>query len=92
VPRFYGIGNETPLSAQTNYTNQQERLQAQVGLNLTHAWQLLYTARLQVVDVLPRDFCRKFRPSRPASTTSRGLGTSKQVLNRLSSSMTPGTT
>jgi len=45
-----------PLERATNYTNQQERLQAQVGLNLTHAWQLLYTARLQVVDVLPGTF------------------------------------
>ena len=53
VPRFYGVGNETPKSAETNYTNQQERAQLQVGLNLSHEWQLLYTARLQVVDVLP---------------------------------------
>jgi hypothetical protein len=83
VPRFYGIGNETPASAQTNYTNQQERFQAQVGLNLTHAWQLLYTARLQVVDVLPGTL-----PRIPSIETRfdhvPGLGTSKQVLNRLS--------
>jgi outer membrane protein assembly factor BamA len=83
VPRFYGIGNETPLSAQTNYTNQQERLQAQVGLNLNHTWQLLYTARFRVVDVLPGTL------SRVPSLETRfgpvlGVGTNKQILNRLS--------
>jgi Omp85 superfamily domain len=83
VPRFYGIGNETLLSAQTNYTNQQERGQVQVGLNLTHAWQLLYTARLQVVDVLPGTL-----PKIPSLETRFGpivgVGTNKQMLNRLS--------
>ena len=83
VPRFYGIGNETPLSAQTNYTNQQERLQAQVGLNLNHTWQLLYTARFRVVDVLPGTL-----PRIPSLETRfgpiLGVGTNKQILNRLS--------
>ncbi|HEV7610966.1 MAG TPA: BamA/TamA family outer membrane protein [Steroidobacteraceae bacterium] len=81
VPRFYGIGNDTPASAQTNYTNQQERVQVQVGLNVTHAWQLLYTARLQVVDVLPGTL------NKIASIETRFgglLGTNKQFLNRLS--------
>jgi hypothetical protein len=83
VPRFYGIGNETPQSAQTNYTNQQDRGQVQVGLNLNHAWQLQYTSRLRVVDVLPGTL------PRIPTLESRfdhilGVGTSKQFLNRLS--------
>jgi len=81
VPRFYGVGNETPKSAQTNYTNQQERAQVQVGLNVNHAWQLLYTARLQVVDVLPGTL------TKVASIETRFggvLGTNKLFLNRLS--------
>jgi Omp85 superfamily domain len=81
VPRFYGVGNETPASAETNYTNQQERAQVQVGLNVNHAWQLLYTARLQVVDVLPGTL------NKIASIETRFvdvLGTNKQFLNRLS--------
>jgi hypothetical protein len=81
VPRFYGVGNETPQSAQTNYTNQQERAQVQVGLNVNHAWQLLYTARLQAVDVLPGTL------NKIASIETRFvdiLGTNKQFLNRLS--------
>ena len=81
VPRFYGVGNDTPKSAETNYTNQQERAQVQVGLNVNHAWQLLYTARLQVVDVLPGTL------NKIASIETRFvdvLGTNKQFLNRLS--------
>jgi len=81
VPRFYGVGNETPKSAETNYTNQQERAQVQVGLNVNHAWQLLYTARLQAVDVLPGTL------NKIASIETRFvdiLGTNKQFLNRLS--------
>jgi hypothetical protein len=83
TPRFYGIGNDSPKSAQTNYTNEQERAQVQVGLNITHAWQLLYTARFQVVDVLPGTL------QKIASIESRfgrilGVGTNRQLLNRLS--------
>jgi hypothetical protein len=83
VPRFYGIGNDTPQSAQTNYTDQQEQLQVQVGLNLTHAWQLLYTGRFQNVDVLPGTLA-----DIPSIQTSfphiPGLGTNSLLLNRLS--------
>jgi outer membrane protein assembly factor BamA len=52
TPRFYGIGNRTPQSDQTNFTEEEELVQAQVGLNLTHAWQLRYTARMRAFDVL----------------------------------------
>ena len=83
VPRFYGIGNETRLSTQTNYTNQQESVQVQVGLNLTHEWQLLYTGRFMNVDVLPGTL------SSVPTIQSRfdhvvGLGTNQLLLNRLS--------
>lgn len=83
TPRFFGIGNESPAIAESNYTNQREQMQVQVGLNLTHAWQLLYTGRLQIVDVLPGTL------EKIASIESRfgrilGVGTNKQVLNRLS--------
>jgi len=82
TPRFFGIGNNTPYSAQTNYTNQQQSLQAQVGLNLSHAWQLQYTARLSIVDVLPGTL-----PDIPSIETRfpdiPGLGTTRALLNRL---------
>ncbi len=51
VPRFYGIGNDSPKGDQTNYTDSQELAQVQLGLNLTHVWQLLYTGRMHSVDV-----------------------------------------
>jgi hypothetical protein len=83
TPRFYGIGNESPTIAQTNYTEQEELAQAQIGLNLNRAWQLRYTARVEVVDVLPGTL------SGIASLESRfghilGVGTNDQLLNRLS--------
>jgi hypothetical protein len=83
TPRFYGIGNESPAIAETNYTNQQQEAQVQVGLNLTHAWQLLYTGRFQLVDVLPGTL------EKIASLETRfgrilGVGTNKELLNRLS--------
>jgi hypothetical protein len=83
TPRFFGIGNKSPAFAETNYTNQQERAEVQVGLNLTRAWQLLYTGRLKVVDVLPGTL------EKIASLETRfgrilGVGTNKLFLNRLS--------
>lgn len=83
TPRFYGIGNESPAIAETNYTNHQQRAQVQVGLNLNHAWQILYTGRFQVVDVLPGTL------EKIASIESRfgrilGVGTNHELLNRLS--------
>jgi hypothetical protein len=84
VPRFFGIGNETLLIDQTNYTNQQELVQLQAGRNLTHAWQLLYTGRFLDVDVLPGTLS-----GIPSIQTRFGripgvAGTNKQALNRLS--------
>jgi len=82
TPRFYGIGNESPAIDETNYTSQTEEAQVQVGLNLTHAWQLQYTFRLQDVDVLPGTL------EKIATLESRfgrilGVGTNKLLLDRL---------
>jgi hypothetical protein len=83
TPRFYGFGNESQEANQTNYTSQQQLAQVQVGLNLTHAWQLLYTAREQVVDVLPGTL-----PNIPTLENRfgpiTGVGNNNQFLNRLS--------
>ncbi len=83
TPRFFGIGNKSPAINETNYTKSQEQIMIQAGLNLTHAWQLLYTARLQVVEVLPGTLAKI------ATLESRfgrilGVGTNKQFVNRLS--------
>jgi hypothetical protein len=53
APRFYGTGNHTLQSAETSYTAQQQVVRMQLGLNLSRIWQVSYTARARVVDVLP---------------------------------------
>jgi outer membrane protein assembly factor BamA len=53
TPRFYGIGNQTPESSQTNYTARQELGRVQAGWNISHIWQLQYTLRAREVEVLP---------------------------------------
>jgi outer membrane protein assembly factor BamA len=83
TPRFYGFGNESPMFHQTNYTDTQELAQVQIGLNLTHNWQILYTGRMRYVDVTPGTL------SGIASIQTRfggllGIGTTNMVLNRLS--------
>lgn len=79
--RFFGIGNQTRQRAQTNYTSQQDFGQVQIGLNLNHTWQILYTVHLQVVDVLPGtlDGVPSIETRFPGN-----LGTDQQLLNRLS--------
>jgi Omp85 superfamily domain len=79
--RFYGIGNQTHSGDQTNYTNQQEFGQVQIGLNFNHTWQLLYTVRLRSVDVLPGTL--NDVPSIDTRFPTL-LGTNKEFLNRLS--------
>src|SRR5665213_2615224 len=83
TPRFYGIGNESPATAETNYTNEQQFAQVQIGFNLNHAWQILYTGRVQVVDVQPGTL------QHVASIDTRfshvlGVGTNDLRLNRMS--------
>jgi hypothetical protein len=51
TPRFFGIGNRTLKSSETNFTETKELAQLQLGLNLSHAWQILYTLRPTHVDV-----------------------------------------
>jgi hypothetical protein len=82
TPRFYGIGNNTHSSAQTDYTAEHELAQVQVGFNFNHFWQLLYTARFQDLDVLPGTL-----PDIPSIQTRfpnvDGLHTNREMLNRL---------
>jgi hypothetical protein len=82
VPRFYGIGNATTHFNQTNYTNQQALAQVQVGLNISRAWQLLYTLMLHSVDVLPGTLNIPSIETRFPNV--RGLGTTHELLNRFS--------
>lgn len=82
TPRFYGIGNDSPLRAQTNFTNEQALLQAQCGRNLSPALQLQYTLRLRSVDVLPGTLDRipSIGTRFPGLT---GIGATRTLHNRL---------
>jgi hypothetical protein len=83
TPRFFGIGNNSRLSDQTNFTQQTTLLQEQLGWNLTHHWQLLYTIRKKIIDVLPGTLSRI--PSiQTRFANLRGLGTNSELLNRYS--------
>ena len=82
-PRFFGIGNGTPQRNETNFTDQQELVQVQIGLNFTRAWQLLYTARFRVVDIQPGTL-DKIPSIEQLFPGVRGLGTNSEQLNRLS--------
>jgi hypothetical protein len=83
TPRFYGVGNETLESRESGYTAQQYLLQAQIGYNFNHTWQLQYTARFWDLDVHSGTLASV--PSiETLYPTVPGEGNSKQVLNRLS--------
>lgn len=85
TPRFFGIGNNTKLAAQTNYTSQTTLIQEQLGWNLTHNWQLLYTIRKRIVDVLPGTLQSAGVPSIESRFPHvPGLGTESELLNRYS--------
>ena len=82
TPRFFGIGNNTRLASQSNYTAQTILLQEQLGWNLTPHWQLLYTIRKRILKILPGTLT-----SVPSIDTVFGagrLGTNSELLNRYS--------
>ena len=82
TPRFYGIGNDTVQSADSNYTAQQQIARVQIGFNFSRTWQLAYTARVRAVDVQPGTL-----PGIDSIQQHFGnatLGTSSEVLHRLS--------
>ena len=81
--RFFGIGNDTPQRDETNFTDQQEVVQAQIGWNFNSHWQFLYTARLREVDVLPGTL-DKIASIETRFGHIRGLGINYEQLNRLS--------
>jgi len=83
TPRLFGIGNRTLKRDETNYTEEQELAQLQLGLNLSHSWQILYTLRPQRVTVGPGSLAGiDSIESRFADVA--GVGTNTLLLNRIS--------
>jgi len=83
TPRFYGIGNDTPTSAETVYTDEQGRAEMLLGFNLTPAWQLRETIRYRVVDVLPGQLAN-VESLQSRFGDIRGVGTTESLLERIS--------
>jgi len=81
TPRFYGIGNQTSLADQTNYTAEQEVLRARIGYNISRIWQLAYTVRLRRVDVQPGTLSGI--PSIEQRFGAQSLGSDREFLHRL---------
>ena len=83
TPRFFGLGNRSAQAEETNYTDEQEVVQAQIGFNISKIWQLLYTARARQVDVQPGTLAGI--PSIEERFPGvRGLGRNREALNRIS--------
>jgi hypothetical protein len=82
TPRFYGIGNNSAVYDETNYTLQQKYLQTTLGWNLSHLWQIAYTLRARDVEVQPGTLVGivslqgRFGPI-------LGVGTTHETLNRV---------
>jgi hypothetical protein len=82
TPRFYGIGNDSPVYDETNYTLQQKYVQTLLGYNVSHAWQIAWVFRARDVDVQPGTL------SRIESLVQRfgpilGVGVNHETLNRI---------
>ena len=80
--RFFGIGNATPYSAQSVYTEQTLRLRTQLGWNLTRAWQVA------AILILGKQRVSAGHLPGIVSLTERfaqvrGIGTTHEVLERL---------
>ncbi|MGH8276861.1 MAG: BamA/TamA family outer membrane protein, partial [Steroidobacteraceae bacterium] len=82
VPRFFGLGNDSRVANQTNYLDDQARLDAQLGYNFSPALQLAVLARVRYVDVLPGVL-----PGLPSIQTRfpglKGIGAGHELQQRL---------
>jgi hypothetical protein len=83
TPRFYGLGNESPQFDDTDYTQQRELVESQLGFNLSHDWQLLYSGRAERIEVLPGTL-GGLTNLQTRFGNILGIGTNSQILNRLS--------
>ncbi|NNM61858.1 MAG: BamA/TamA family outer membrane protein, partial [Steroidobacteraceae bacterium] len=81
TPRFYGIGNNSPIINETNYTDQQKYVQTNLGWNINHTWQVSWTLRVREVAIQPGSLAHI------ASIQTRfrgllGIGVNHEILNR----------
>lgn len=82
TPRFYGVGNNSPVIDETNYTDQQKYVQTTLGWNLTRAWQIGWTLRVHEVAIQPGSLA-KIASIQTRFAGLLGVGVNHEVLNRL---------
>ncbi len=82
TPRFYGIGNNSRIFNETNYTDQQKYVQTTLGWNLSHAWQVSYTLRVREVAIQPGSLAR-FASIQTRFKGLLGIGVNHEVLSRM---------
>ncbi|MDE1922547.1 MAG: BamA/TamA family outer membrane protein [Gammaproteobacteria bacterium] len=82
TPRFYGIGNNSRIFNETNYTDQQKYVQTTLGWNLSHAWQISYTLRIRSVAIQPGSLAR-FASIQTRFKGLLGIGVNHEVLSRM---------
>jgi len=80
--RFYGFGNDSALANVTNYTASQLLGQAVFGYNLSHTWQLQYTARARRMEITPGTLS-KVPTIETRYPDVHGLGVTNEVLNQV---------
>ncbi len=81
TPRFFGIGNETTQADETNYTSEEELVQAMPGWNITPQLQLAYMLQTETVDVTRGSV--PGIPSIERRFTVHNLGITSATLNRV---------
>ncbi len=73
--RFFGIGNNTPRTAETNYTRTQTYPEATIGFNISPALQVALNERPRLMQIQPGTLGPSINPSL--------LGSENELLNRL---------
>jgi hypothetical protein len=81
--RFYGIGNETPESGESNFTLKQIYGEAKVGLNITPHVQLQLMERLKYVRILNGALAPEVPYIGQLYPTVKGLDGGTEMMNRV---------
>ena len=82
TPRFYGVGNNSPVYDETDYTLQQKYIQTTLGYNVSHELQIAWVFRARDVDVQPGTLVR-IETLVQRFGNILGVGVNHETLNRL---------
>lgn len=83
IPRFFGIGNDTPYSNQTSYLANQAFLDVAPSLRLGKGWEVGFDERVRYFDVLP-GVLPQVPSIQTLFPTVPGLGSNHEAQQRIS--------